>query len=212
MAKINILDATGQSQGDVSIKVASTKKEVAPAAFAALVHVLRQNGRQGTVSVKGRGDVSFSGKKPWKQKGTGRARAGTISSPLFRKGGVIFGPQKRTRTLKVPTKLRSRVLSTLFAGIAKQGSILCVDFDRGKEGPNTKAAASMLKGVGLAGKKIALVLPWADAANITSFRNIPKVHILFFDQANVYDLTKVTHWLFLKKDVDSFKEMVARWH
>lgn len=74
--------------------------------YALWVRVLMQNWRQGTVGCKGRSDVARSGKKPWKQKGTGRARAGTARSPLWRGGGVIFGPQMRTRTLKINKKIK----------------------------------------------------------------------------------------------------------
>jgi large subunit ribosomal protein L4 len=77
------------------------RKEMSRRGFAMAVRALLQNWRQGTVACKGRSDVSFSNKKPWKQKGTGRARAGSARSPLWRGGGVAFGPQPRTRTLKI---------------------------------------------------------------------------------------------------------------
>ena len=90
---------------DLSLDV-SQKKEVTPVGFSTWIRSLRQNWRQGTVGCKGRSDVAHSNKKPWKQKGTGRARAGSPRSPLWRGGGVTFGPQARVRTLAVPAQLK----------------------------------------------------------------------------------------------------------
>src|SRR3990167_8761361 len=87
--------------GDLEVR----SKNVANATFSTWVRVLLQNGRQGTVACKGRSDVAFSNKKPWKQKGTGRARAGSARSPVWRKGGVIFGPQARVRKLSIPVNV-----------------------------------------------------------------------------------------------------------
>ena len=85
-----------------------SRKSVAPSTFSIEVRRLLQNWRQGTVACKGRSDVKGSTRKPWKQKGTGRARAGDVKSPIWRGGGVIFGPQKRVKTLKTTKAVRKR--------------------------------------------------------------------------------------------------------
>ena len=96
------------------------------------LRALLQNWRQGTVACKGRSDVAYSNKKPWKQKGTGRARAGSARSPLWRGGGVIFGPQATSRTLRVPQSLRKNVLNALHLELSRcrQDCLLRLAFAR----------------------------------------------------------------------------------
>ena len=186
-------------------------KPASEAAFSTWVRALAQNWRQGTVSCKGRSDVSRTGKKPWKQKGTGRARAGSFSSPIWRGGGVTFGPQKRTRSLSVPKKLRKRVLGSLLANYISEKKITCLDWLPAEDKPKTAAVHSLLKNSGLFGKKVVVFLPSDDFLMRASCANISNVNILFFDQANAFDLANSEHWLYLKRDADSFKTMVSQW-
>ena len=188
------------------------KKEVSQKAYSTAIRALLINWRQGTVACKGRGDVAFSGKKPWKQKGTGRARAGMASSPLWRKGGVVFGPQPRVRKLSVSKSQKTLTLNNIFFAMLESGKISCLDFSLNGNSPKTKDAFNALKGLNLHREKIVLFLPFEDTTNFISFRNIPNVHILFFDQPNAYHLTNVKHWVFLNKDKESFKNMVAQWN
>src|SRR5690348_5288778 len=88
----------------------ATFKKAAPASFSTWIRVLANNWRQGTVACKGRADVAYTNRKPWRQKGTGRARTGSARSPLWKGGGAIFGPQARTRTLKLAKKMKHKVL------------------------------------------------------------------------------------------------------
>src|SRR5690349_1347424 len=99
-------------------------RKVSSEAFSVWIRQLLFNARQGTVGVKTRAQVARSGKKPWKQKGTGRARAGTARSPLWRGGGIIFGPQLRVRTLDVPQKVKSGVLNTLLYDFVNNSKVL----------------------------------------------------------------------------------------
>ena len=171
-----------------------------------------QNWRQGTVSSKGRSDVARSGKKPWKQKGTGRARAGTARSPIWRGGGVTFGPQKRIRTIKINQKQKQTVLQQLLADYINKNKISWIDWSVKDESPSTSLAYNTLKKASLAGKRVNLFLTSDDILTYASFNNIPKVRILYFDQPNVFDLSNGEHWVFLKKDLDMFKGMVSKWH
>ena len=98
--------------------------------MAVYVRSLLQNWRQGTVACKGRSDVAYSNKKPWKQKGTGRARAGSARSPLWRGGGVIFGPQPRTRVLKAGKQVKKIMFSTQFLfNFLEQGKVVSLNWD-----------------------------------------------------------------------------------
>lgn len=187
------------------------KREINSSAFAIYIRRLLQNWRQGTVGCKGRSDVSFSNKKPWKQKGTGRARAGSARSPLWRGGGVIFGPQPRVRKLKISKSLRNGVLNTMFWDLLEQERILQVNWNLSQEIPKTREAVALLKQLGLLGKKLNIILPVNDILTYASFINIPNVNVLFFDEVNAYDLAGADYWIVFNKNFASFKEMVSQW-
>jgi len=182
-----------------------------PALFSTWVRVLAQNWRQGTVACKGRSDVAYTNRKPWKQKGTGRARAGSARSPLWKGGGAIFGPQARVRTVKISKKMKHKILLSMLANNLDQKNIVCADWELSSEQPKTMQAQELVNNVGLANKKIILFVAPYDFHSALSFANIPNVRPLSFDQANAYDLANSDCWLFLKKDFDHFKGMVSQW-
>lgn len=186
-------------------------KVVSDTAVSIYVRTLLQNWRQGTVSCKGRSDVSYSNKKPWKQKGTGRARAGSRRSPLWRGGGVIFGPQPRVRELQTTQKTRKAVLGALASQYLDAGNVVCLKWQIQGDMPKTSQAYSVLKESGMVDKKVNLFLSTQDVLTYASFSNIPGVNIFFFDQPNVFDLAQSDSWVFLEKDFDSFKNMVKQW-
>lgn len=188
----------------------SIDKTLSPREFAIGIRKLLQNWRQGTVGVKTRAEVSLTGKKPFKQKGTGRARAGSARSPLWRKGGVAFGPQPRTRQLKVTKKMQKGLLRSLFADYALNNKVYVLDWQVSSEKPKTSQAYKTLKSVGLADKKISLFVPFQDRLTYASFVNLPNVNVMFFDEPNLFDLTG-HDWLVLNKDLEAFKQMVSQW-
>lgn len=179
--------------------------------FSIWVRALMQNWRQGTVACKGRSEVAFSNKKPWKQKGTGRARAGSARSPLWRGGGVIFGPQERTRTLKVTRKMKKDVLGSLLQEFCDSGRLLQLDWSVQNNLPKTTAAFNALKAAGLQDTQVTLFVPFDDMVTYASFSNIPTVRMVFLDQANAFDLACGRYWVVLKKDMEQFKDMVGKW-
>ena len=187
------------------------KNIVNSAGFAIWVRTLLQNWRQGTLGVKGRSEVSYSNKKPWKQKGTGRARAGSARSPLWRGGGVIFGPEPRTRTLKISKKLKKGIMNTLFWQHLEADKIHLIEGQITASKPSTKQAYQLLKNNGMLDKKVSIFVPIDDMLTYASFINIPNAQVLFFDEANAYDVVAGNHWLVFQKDLDSFKEMVSKW-
>ncbi len=212
MQQIKMYDATSKALEQISFDLTLDKVPLNGNAFACAIRVLRQNWRQGTVGTKSRGEVAFSGKKPWRQKGTGRARAGTRSSPLWRKGGTIFGPQPRIRTLRFSQKQRARVFNNLFFGALEAGRIHGLDLQYAQNRPSTKLANSAIREMGIDNSKILLFLNTHDMLNFASFRNIPNVRILFYDQPNAFDLADCKQWVFLKQDADLFKDMVSKWN
>lgn len=179
--------------------------------FAVWVRTLMQNWRQGTVGCKTRSEVARSNKKPWKQKGTGRARAGSARSPVWRGGGVVFGPQPRVKKLKMSKKQKGVVLHSMFYKYLNSGKVHMLEDMLVAPKPSTATAYRVLTKTGLTQHKVTLFLPMHDALNYASFVNIPNVRILFFDQLNAVDLAKSSQWVFFKKDFDMFKEMVSRW-
>lgn len=175
------------------------------------VRALLQNWRQGTVAVKDRSEVARSNKKPWKQKGTGRARAGTARSPLWRGGGIIFGPQLRTRTLKVGKKIRSTALKHLMSNFVQNNRLLSFNWQIEGAKPSTAQAAKFIKEANLQNAKLLLFVSIDDFVTYASFSNIPQVKVMFFDQANAFDVMNADYWVMLQKDMNSFKEMVVKW-
>ncbi len=142
--------------------------------------------RSGTSATKGRSDVSGGGKKPWRQKGTGNARVGTTRSPIWRGGGVVFGPQPRDYSFPVPKKMRKAAMRTVLTLKVQESKLIVVDrfeFDK----PSTKQMAAALKNlVGDLSAKVAIALgDWTDDA-WKSGRNIPGVRVLHAENLNVY--------------------------
>lgn len=176
------------SQATLDLRVA--KEENA----AHIVHraLVRQqtNARQGTASTKTRSEVSGGGRKPWRQKGTGRARAGSIRSPLWRGGGVIFGPKPRDYDIKMNRKERQLALTTALQSRANNNELIVVeDFASQLERPKTKELVSAIARWGVnPDAKVLLILAEKDETVYLSARNIPNVKLIWANNLNIYDL------------------------
>lgn len=186
-------------------------KRATSSMFSTWIRVLEKNWQQGTVACQGRSDVSRTNKKPYKQKGTGRARAGDAKSPLWKGGGVIFGPQGRVRTLKMDKKMKRKVLVTMLAEYIERKRLICAQESFSFEKPKTAIAYNFLSRLGLTDKKVVLFVEQHDFLVAASFANLPNVQLLSFDQANAYELANSDCWLFLNKDFEHFKNMVSQW-
>lgn len=198
----------------VSLKdlgISLPEKKIKNSGFSTLIRVLLQNWRQGTVACKGRADVAYSRKKPWKQKGTGRARAGSARSPIWRGGGVSFGPQARVRTLQAMKKLKRGALATALGEFEQRQKLMMLDWEAPVQGPKTSAAYAALKNAGLDGRKITIFVPFEDMTTYASFANIPTVRLLFYDQPDIFSLIQSDFWVLFKKDQEHFKGMVEQW-
>ncbi len=145
------------------------------------------NQRQGTHATKTKGLVSGGGRKPWKQKHTGRARSGSNRSPLWRGGGIIFGPQPRDYSYKLPRKVRRLALMSAIQEKLASGEVVVID-TLSLEKPKTKDMVSILKNLDLGDKRVLIVLPEKDDTVALSARNIPGVRVVRAMDINVYDV------------------------
>ena len=151
------------------------------------VKASQANARQGTAATKTRSFVSGGGKKPWKQKGRGVARAGTIRSPLWVGGGRVFGPHPRDYSLKIPKKVKTLARISAFSDKAKGNQVKVVE-DFKLEQPKTKAMFSILKSLGLENKKTLMLVPEYDETILKAGRNLPKLNIRVAATESTYDL------------------------
>jgi large subunit ribosomal protein L4 len=144
--------------------------------------------RSGSAATKTRAFVSGGGKKPWKQKGTGRARAGSSRSPIWRGGAVVFGPQPRSYAYRLPRQARRAALRNALAQKARDGQLTIVH-DLGVNEPKTKRMVAVAAGLGIQGSAL-FVLPARDRSVELSARNIPRLHVTTVDGLNVYDILR----------------------
>ena len=148
------------------------------------------NRRQGTASTRTRSQVRGGGKKPWKQKGTGRARAGTRRSPLWRGGGTVFGPKPRSYAYLVPRQVRAAALRTALSSKVQAGRLIILE-DLSQERPRTKGFEALLARLGVTGRALVVTdQVQADSAVARSCRNLPDVTLLSAQGLNVYDLLR----------------------
>lgn len=155
------------------------------------------NQRQGTAKAKTRSEVRGGTKKPWRQKGTGRARAGTVTSPLWRHGGRIFGPRPRDYRMEIPKKIRRLALRSALSDRAHDGRILVLESLELREA-KTKQMAAFLKANDLAGKSCLLVIDAFDERVIRAARNIPRLSVRVWDELNAHDIVR-NEWVVITK-------------
>ena len=207
MAKFDVLDMNGKKVSTIELSDAvfgMTPNE--KVMHAAVVNFLA-NQRQGTQSTKTRSEVSGGGKKPWRQKGTGRARQGTIRAPQWAGGGTVFGPHPRSYAFRVNNKeVKLAMRSALSAKLA-DGELFVVDAFN-FEKPSTKAAAAALKALGLE-RRTTLVIDDEDVNTYLSFRNIPTVNILPVSAANTYELIDNKALVFTADALKRIEEVLA---
>jgi large subunit ribosomal protein L4 len=163
--------------------------------------------RRGTHATKNRAQVSGSGKKPWRQKGTGRARVGEIRNPLWRKGGTVFGPQPRSYEYALPRKVERGALRAALGQRLGEGVVTVVDALTASE-VKTKTAAEMLKGLGAAGKTLLLDVD-LDANLARSVRNLQGVRFIRSNQVSARDVMDATRIIATRAAVERLQEVLA---
>ena len=209
MPKVSVYDITGKQTGEeIELMDYVFGVEFNEAVVHQAVVMQQANERQGTHATKTRGMVRGGGRKPWKQKGTGRARAGSVRSPLWVGGGTVFGPAPRSHAKDMPRKARRLAIRCALSAKVAEGALVVVDnltFDA----PKTKDAVAMLTGFEAADKK-ALIITDGENENVEkSSRNIEKVKALSNDCLNVYDILNAEKVLLAKDAVARIEEVLA---
>lgn len=205
MPKVALYDMSGAQIGDIDLSDNVFGIEPNEAVLHQFIKMQLANKRVGTHSTKTRAEVSGSGKKPWRQKGTGRARAGQKRSPIWKGGGIAFGPKPRDYSFKMPRKIRRLAMRSALSSKILDNSIIVVD-QLNFEEPKTKQMVQALEAL-KAGKKT-LVVTTGEAQNVMkSARNIPGVKPLGVDFINVYDLLKYDTLLITKDAVARVEEV-----
>ncbi len=203
-----VVDSSGSSVEDISLNAAWLERERGDDAVHATVVAFLAGERSGTASTKTRSEVRGGGAKPWRQKGTGRARAGSNRSPIWRGGGVIFGPSPRDYSKKVNKKVRQLALRRAFTSRIDNGDVIVVD-EFSIEEPKTRLVVSMLNGIG-AGEDALLVIENSDNINaILGASNLPQVGISHPAGVNVYQLLLFQKVVFTRKAFEAFADRLA---
>ena len=192
-------DSSGKQTGDMALDPAVFGIEPNTAVMHQVVTAQRAAARSGSASTKTRAEVRGGGRKPWRQKGLGRARHGSIRSPQWKGGGVAHGPKPRSFAKRTPKKMRRLALLSALSARASADAVLVVDsFDW--EAPKTKAAVSLLEAMGVAGKALFVLSP-SDRIAERSMRNLPQVNALAIGQLNTYDVLWADAIVFTKDTV-----------
>ena len=204
---VDVVNSNNEKVDSLELPEAIFRAPVKSQLLHEVVRMQLANRRQGTADTKGRSDVSGGGKKPWKQKGTGRARAGTTRSHLWRHGGTIFGPHPREYGYQVPKGVRRQALCGALTVKAEAGAIRLLE-SLSLEKPSTKAMRSLLQGVETRGKAL-VVLSGRDEVLEKSARNLPEVRVLTVQGLNVYDILRADTLIMTPEVVHTLREVLA---
>ncbi|WBU37679.1 50S ribosomal protein L4 [Homoserinibacter sp. YIM 151385] len=202
MATLDIVDTKGKKAGTVELPASIFDVQTNVPLIHQVVTAQLAAARQGTHSTKGRGEVSGSGRKPFKQKGTGRSRQGSIRAPEHTGGGIVHGPTPRDYSQRTPKKMIAAALLGILSDRAR-GERLHVVEDFGTDVPSTKAAVEVISAL-TSSKNVLVVLERGDEVALKSVRNVRSVHVLFADQLNAYDAVVSDDVVFTKGAFDAF--------
>ena len=200
---LDVRSADGKNAGSVELPAALFDVKTNIPLIHQVVVAQRAAARQGTHSTKRRGEVPGAGRKPFKQKGTGNARQGSIRAPHMTGGGIVHGPKPRDYAQRTPKKMIAAALLGALSDRARGERLHIVEAFGTENGPSAKAAASVLTGLG-ATKNVLVVVDRDDERSILSVRNLAFVHVLSFDQLNAYDVLVSDDIVFTKAAYDAF--------
>ena len=207
MANIEVKDAAGKKVKDLELAAGVFEIEPNMAVMHEVVTAQRASWRQGTSNTLTRGQVRGGGKKPWRQKGTGRARQGTIRAPHWTGGGVVFGPHPRSYAKKVNSKVVKLAMRSALSAKLADGELTVVE-NLEFEKPSTKQAKAMLAAWGLEGRTM-LVIDSGDVNTYLSFRNLEKVEIITAHMMNTYDFLDKKNLVLTEKAVEYIEGVLA---
>jgi large subunit ribosomal protein L4 len=208
MPTVDVLDVKGKKSGSVDLPEGLFDVQTNVPLIHQVVVAQLAAARQGTQSALRRGEVSGSGKKPFKQKGTGRARQGSVRMPQHRGGGVIHAPKPRDYSQRTPKKMIVAALRGALSDRARNGRIHIIDQFALAENPSTKSAAAFLAQVATS-KNILVVLDRSDELSYKSLRNLQTVHVIAVDQLNAYDVLHADDIVFTASALTQYVESAA---
>ena len=207
MLKTNVLDMSGKVVGEIELSEAVFGVEVNESVVHDVVKNHLANKRQGTQSALTRAEVSGGGRKPWRQKGTGRARQGSTRAPQWTHGGIVFAPKPRDYSYTLNKKTRRLALKSALSAKATEQNIVVIDSIK-MEAPKTAEFAKFLNAVGATGKTL-VVTAQNDANVVKSGRNIPGCEITFANLINVYDIVNASKLVVDKAALATIEEVFA---
>ncbi|MBW1918050.1 MAG: 50S ribosomal protein L4 [Deltaproteobacteria bacterium] len=206
MAVVDVYDINRSKVGEVSLAETIFEVPIKSHLLHEVVTMQRACRRAGTASTKGRSDVRGGGRKPWRQKGTGRARAGTIRSPLWRGGGVVFGPQPRSYAFKVSKKVRRAALKMALSSKLKEGQLLVLE-DYPYDTPKTRDFVKVMQNLQI--NKALFVTSDDHPALALSARNVPYVQVMRSEGLNVYDILCHDYLVLLKPAITRIEKSLT---
>ena len=207
--KIDVKTPDGKVEGSIELPAELFDAPANIALMHQVVTAQRAAARQGTHSTKTRGDVSGGGRKPYRQKGTGRARQGSTRAPQFTGGGVVHGPKPRDYAQRTPKKMVAAALRGALSDRARNGRIHAVTELVSGQTPSTKSARAFL-GTLTDRKQVLVVIGRSDEAGVKSVRNLPGVHILAPDQLNTYDVLRSDDVVFSVEALNAYIAAATR--
>ncbi len=205
MPKLDILNVSGQKVGEFELDDNVFGIEPNESVLHAAVKNYLANQRQGTQSAKTRAEVRGGGRKPWRQKGTGRARQGSIRAPHWVGGGVVFAPKPRDYSYKLPKKVKRLAMKSAFSSKVINGEIIILD-ELSMDAPKTKDMISILKNIN-AEKKALIVTSNKDENVVKSANNIPGIKTALVNTINVYDILNHTTFIVTKEAAQKIEEV-----
>lgn len=200
---IDVLDLKGKKAGSIELPEALFDVQTNIPLIHQVVTAQLAAARQGTHKVKSRGEVSGAGRKPFKQKGTGRARQGSIRAPQMTGGGIVHGPTPRDYSQRTPKKMIAAALLGALSDRARGSRLHAVQALTAGEAPSTKAVVELLDGIATS-KHVLVVLERDDANGFKSVRNVRNVHVLTYDQLNAYDVLVSDDIVFTQAALEGF--------
>jgi large subunit ribosomal protein L4 len=203
--KLTVKDIQGKDQGELEVKFPLIENGRGTQAVHDAVVAYRANQRMGTACTKTVGEVAGTNKKPWRQKGTGRARAGSFQSPLWRGGGVVFGPRPRDFGKKVNRKTKTLALRKALSERLRAGDVILLD-DLKLDSPKTKGFLGVLSALGVAGSTL-IVSPGSDQNLTLATRNVPGVELATGESLNTYQVLRSAKLVFTRS---AFEKVEAR--
>ena len=207
MPNVKVFDMAGKEVGEIALSDVIFGAEIKGAVLHAAVRTYLMNQRQGTQSTLTRSEVSGGGRKPWRQKGTGRARQGSTRSPQWTHGGIALGPKPRDYRIAMNKKTKRAALYSALSAKVAEGNLIVVDEIKCAE-YKTKTIVNMLNALGAA-KKSLIVLPEVDNFVVKSAANVPGVVTSLYSNINVYDILNAEKFIISKAAVEKLEEVFA---